>query len=42
MINRKPLDCDACATRVIVRTQIGHADEQVQPSAYSIAEKEYP
>ena len=33
MINRKPLDCDACATRVIVRTQIGHADEQVHSFA---------
>jgi predicted RNA-binding Zn-ribbon protein involved in translation (DUF1610 family) len=29
MISRQPLKCDACGTRIVTRTAIGHGDSQV-------------
>ncbi|MGH0033926.1 MAG: hypothetical protein ACQGVK_02745 [Myxococcota bacterium] len=29
MVNRNPLKCDACGTRIVTRTSIGHGDSQV-------------
>jgi hypothetical protein len=29
MVNRQPLECQACGTRIVTRTSIGHGDSQV-------------